>query len=417
MVKVRSGYEAALAAVLGSAADALAAESFGAARSAVAALKQADGGRAALVLGDWPADQPPPAGALPDGAVWALDLVEAPPRLRGAMIAMLSGVAVVDDLAEALDLVAVRPRLRAVTVDGDLVGAGWVSGGSDRKLSTLEVTSEIDKAGSELAAAETQVAQLSAALSGALTEQAARQDSAEQALAALNESDTAISAMYEQLGRLGQDARTAEDEWNRLLRQREEMEAGRAQTLEEVTELETRLRNAQETQQVRPPKPAAIRQQIAAAAETARGVEVEARLAVRTAEERANAVRGRADSLRRAAAAEREARVRAEQAHAARLRAAAVAAAVADAGRLLASRLNQVVDAASRIRDALVAERQAAVDGDGGGARRGEHAGRPGGHTHRLAAPRRGGQRPGGAAHRAARANGARAVRHGARPI
>ncbi len=44
-----------------------------------------------------------------------------------------------------------------------------------------------------------------------------------------------------------------------------------------------------------------------AAAEAARSAEVEARLAVRTAEERANAVRGRADSLRRAAAAEREA--------------------------------------------------------------------------------------------------------------
>lgn len=357
LVKVRSGYETALAAVLGSAADALAADSFGAARSAVAALKQADGGRAALVLGDWPADQPAPAVALPGGALWALDLVEAPPRLRGAMTAMLSGVAVVNDLGDALDLVAARPQLRAVTLDGDLVGAGWVSGGSDRKLSTLELTSEIDKAGSELAAAEAQVAQLSAALSGALTEQAARQDSAEQALAALNESDTAISAMYEQLGRLGQDARAAEDEWGRLLRQREEAEAGRAQTVEEVTELETRLRNAQETQQVDAAEPA-NRLQIAAAAETARGVEVEARLAVRTAEERANAVRGRADSLRRAAAAEREARLRAQQAREARLRAAAVAGAVADAGRLLAARLDRVVDAASAMRDALVAERR-----------------------------------------------------------
>ncbi len=356
LVKVRSGYETAVAAVLGSAADALGAESFGAARSAVAALKEADGGRAALVLGDWPAPEPVPAAGLPGGALWALDLVEAPPRLRGAMVAMLSGVAVVNDLAEALDLVAARPQLRAVTLDGDLVGAGWVSGGSDRKLSTLEVTSEIDKAGSELAAAEAQVAQLSAALSGALTEQAARQDSAEQALAALNESDTAISAMYEQLGRLGQEARTAEEEWSRLLRQREELEAGRAQTVEEVTELETRLRNAQETQHVHAAEPV-DRQRIAAAAESARGVEVEARLAVRTAEERANAVRGRADSLRRAAAAEREARLRAQQARAARLRAAAVAAAVADAGRLLASRLNRVIDAASQIRDALVAER------------------------------------------------------------
>lgn len=357
LVKVRSGYETALAAVLGSAADALAVESFGAARSAVSALKAADGGRAALVLGDWPADNPAPAGELPGGALWALDLVEAPQRLHGAMVAMLSGVAVVGDLGQALDLVAARPQLRAVTVDGDLVGAGWVSGGSDRKLSTLELTSEIDKAGSELAAAEAQVAQLSAALSGALTEQSARQDSAEQALAALNESDTAISAMYEQLGRLGQDARTADQEWNRLLHQREELESGRAQTVEEVTELETRLRNAQETQHVQVADPV-NRQQIAAAAEGARGAEVEARLAVRTAEERANAVRGRADSLRRAAAAEREARIRAQQAHAARLRAAAVAATVADAGRLLAERLDRVVDAASQIRDALVAERQ-----------------------------------------------------------
>ena len=357
LVKVRSGYEAALAAVLGSAADALAAESFGAARSAVAALKEADGGRAALVLGDWPVAQPAPAVALPGGALWALDLVESPPRLRGAMIAMLSGVAVVNDLGEALDLVADRPALRAVTLDGDLVGAGWMSGGSDRKPSTLELTSEIDKAGSELAATEAQVAQLTAALSGALTEQAARQDSAEQALAALNESDTAISAMYEQLGRLGQEARTADEEWNRLLRQREELEAGRTQTVEEVTGLETRLRNAQATPLAHAAEQV-DRRHIAAAAEGARGVEVEARLAVRTAEERVNAVRGRADSLRRAAAAEREARLRAEQARAARLRAAAVAAAVADGGRQLAARLDRVVDAASGIRDALVAERQ-----------------------------------------------------------
>ncbi|OBH97507.1 chromosome segregation protein SMC [Mycobacterium sp. E2733] len=360
LVKVRSGYEAALAAVLGSAADALAAESLGAARSAVAALKQADGGRAALVLGDWPADHPVARDALPGTALWALDLIDAPARLRGAITAMLSGVAVVDDLDQALELVAARPQLRAVTLDGDLVGAGWVSGGSDRKLSTLEVTSEIDKAGSELAAAESQVAQLTAALSGALTDQAARQDSAEQALAALNESDTAISAMYEQLGRLGQEARTTEDEWTRLLRQREELESGRAQTLDEVTELESRLRNAQETQHVHAEEPnhAEVRQRIAAGAEAARGAEVEARLAVRTAEERANAVRGRADSLRRAAAAEREARLRAQQAREARLRAAAVAAAVADAGRLLAQRLDGVVAATSKIRDALAAERQ-----------------------------------------------------------
>jgi chromosome segregation protein len=360
LVKVHPGYEAALAAILGAAADALAVDSFEAAASAVTALKQADGGRAAMVLGNWPTtDDPAEPGILSDGARWALDLVEVPSRLRGAMVAMLSGVAVVGDLAAAMDLVAARPRLRAVTLDGDLAGAGWVNGGSDRKPSTLEITSEIDKARDELAGAEAQGGQLVAALSGALTEQAARRDAAEQALAALNESDAAISAIYEQLGRLGQEARTADEEWRRLLRQREELEAGRAETLGQLGELETRFRNAEETKQVATEtSPAEARQRIAAAAETARGMEVEARLAVRTAEERANAVRGRADSLRRAAAAEREARLRAQQARAARERAAAVAAAVADSGRLLAERLEWVVGAASRNRDVLAAERQ-----------------------------------------------------------
>jgi chromosome segregation protein len=359
LVKVQSGYEAALAAVLGAAADALAADSFTAAADAVSALKQADGGRAAIVLSDWPAHDPAPVGVLPDGARWALDLVEVPTRLRGALVAMLSGVAVVGGLSEAMNLVAAQPRLRAVTRDGDLVGAGWVSGGSDRKPSTLEITSEIAKARAELAAAETQTSELVAALSGAMSEQAARQDSAEQALAALNESDAAISAIYEQLGRLGQDARAADEEWRRLMRQREELETGRAETLGELGELETRLSNVEQTQHATAESsPGEARHQIAAAAETARGVEVEARLAVRTAEERANAVRGKADSLRRAAAAEREARVRAQQARAARQHAAAVAAAVADAGRRLAARLGQVVGAASQHRDVLATERR-----------------------------------------------------------
>ncbi len=356
LVKVRSGYETPLAAVLGQAADAVAADDFSAARAAVRALKDVDGGRAAIVLADWPA-VPRDDVPLPDGARWAIDLVDAPVRLQGAMTAMLAGVAVVEDLAAALELVSVRPGLRAVTRDGDLVGAGWVDGGSDRKPSTLEIAGAIETARSELAAAETQVAELSAALAGALAEQASRRDAAEQALAALNESDAAISAIYEQLGRLGQDVRTAEDEWRRLTSQRTELEAGRSAAIDEVTELENRLRSVEESQFVVEASPGE-RQQIQAAAEAARAVEVEARLVVRTAEERANAVRGKADSLRRAAGAERDARVRAQQARAARQHAAEVAAAVAESGRRLAAHLGAVVSAASRIRDRLAAERQ-----------------------------------------------------------
>ncbi len=356
LIKVRSGYEAAVAVVLGAAADAVAAENFGAARDAVAALKESDGGRAAIVLGDWPAQVVTTPGQLPAGATWAVDVVDAAPKVGAAVAAMLAGVAVVDDLANALELVAAQPQLRAVTTDGDLVGAGWVSGGSDRRPSTLEITSEVDKAQAALADAERQVAELSAALAGALAEQTSRQDAADQALAALNESDAAISAIYEQLGRLGQEARAADDEWQRLIEQRDELEASRNSTVAELAQLEQRLHNTQQEPlfEAEPVN----RQETMVAAEEARAAEVEARLAVRTAEERANAVRGRADSLRRAAAAEREARIRAQRAREARVQAATVAAAVAEAGGLVAARLSAAVSSASSIRDDVAAERQ-----------------------------------------------------------
>lgn len=360
LVRVRPGYEVAIAAALGSAADAVAAEDFGVARAAVAALKAADGGRAAIVLGDWPQKAAAQRDSLPDGAEWALDLVEMPDRLHGAMDALLHDVVVVRDLAAALDLVSARRQCRAVTVDGDLVGSGWINGGSDRKPSTLEITSEIEKARSALLTAERQVSEMGAALSGALSEQTARHDAAEQALAALNESDAAISSIYEQLGRLGQDARAADEEYDRLVRQRVELEANRTGTVEELTALETRLHNAQQ-EPLFDAEPE-DRQEIVSAAETARAAEIEARLAVRTAEERANAVRGRADSLRRAAAAEREARVRAQRAREAREHAATVAAAVTEGGRLVAERLAGAVAVASRNRDELSAERTARTE-------------------------------------------------------
>ncbi|MGB3480903.1 MAG: chromosome segregation protein SMC, partial [Mycobacterium sp.] len=335
LLKVNAGYEVAVAAVLGSAADALAADDFAAASSAVAALKEADGGRASIVLGDWP--EPPTRinGEIPAGAQWAMELVEAPARMRGVVSVLLAGVVVVGDLAAALEVVSRRADVRAVTLDGDLVGPGWVTGGSDRKPSTLEIAGEIDKARAELATAETQVEELSAALAGAAAEQKARQDSAEQALAALNESDAAISSIYEQLGRLGVEARNADNDWRRQIGQRDELEASREQTVAELAELEERLHNAEDVPTAESDEPA-DRDRLTAVVEMVRAAEVEARLALRTAEERANAVRGQADSLRRAATAEREARARAQRAIEAREHAAAVASAVGDAGRKLA---------------------------------------------------------------------------------
>ncbi|MCQ4119301.1 chromosome segregation protein SMC [Rhodococcus tibetensis] len=361
LITVEQGYEGAVAAALGPAADAVVADSLDAARAAVGALKDTDSGRASLLIG---CDRTPPSGtSLAFGARWAVDVIECPVELRTGLSALLTGVVVVDSIDDAVEVVDSAPHLRAVTRDGDLLGAGWISGGSDRQPSTLEVQAAIDNSVSDLARAERRSEELSAALAGALTEQAARQENAEQALAALNESDAAMSAIYERLGRLGQAARAAHAESDRLTRQREKAESGREETVAALAELEERLRLAEEdsspagTESGGSESTSYEREMAAAALAEVRAVEVEARLAVRTAEERAESVRGKADSLRRAAQVERDARARAERAMKARQNAAAVAAAVAESGQAVADHLGDVVEAAMAHRDELARAR------------------------------------------------------------
>lgn len=364
LIRVDAGYEAAVAAVMGPAADAIAAESAAAATAAVQALRTADGGRAAILF---TAERSDVASRpdVPGSATWIADVVHCPEPVRDAVDALLDRVVVVESLDAATELVCVQPSVRAVTRDGDLVGAGWITGGSDRRPSTLEVQAAIDASATALEAAERRSEELTAALAGAVAEQTDRAEVAEQTLAALHESDANMSAVYEQLGRLGQVVRAANAESERLLAQRAKAESGRAETLAALAELEERLRNAEDEQSGAAAEsgsaaPTDLEREAAAAALTeVRAVEVEARLAVRTAEERAESVRGKADSLRRAAQVERDARARAERARQARRAAAEVAAAVAAAGQKVAERLDRVVAEAQEHRDELTRLRAA----------------------------------------------------------
>ncbi|MBF6329323.1 chromosome segregation protein SMC [Nocardia transvalensis] len=367
LLRVHPGYEAAVAAALGPLADAIAAESDSSARAAMRAIKEADGGRAALVFGNAGGAGSGDTAArpeLPSGARWLADVVDCPANMRVAIDALTLRTAVVEDLAAAADVLAAQPDLRLVTRDGDLTGTGWLLGGSDRAPSKLEIQADIDAAQAELESWQRQAEELEAALAGALAEQTDRKEAVDQALLALHESDQALVAIYDRLGRLGDTARTAHAECERLLAQRADAETARDENLEKLAELEDRLRHVESEQSDLDSDADAgtetagqEREEAAAALAEARSMEVEARLAVRTAEERAESVRGKADSLRRAARAEREARARAERAQAARRRAAEVAAVVADSAERIAAELQTVVAEASARRDELVRRR------------------------------------------------------------
>ncbi len=361
LLTVAAGFEPAVAVALGPAVDAIATVDVLAATAALAALKAGDGGRAALLVGGLRTRPEPGGPDLPAGVRWARTVVTCPSSIRGAIDALLDDVVVfatdvADAAAVAGRLVAQHPQLTAVTADGDRIAAAAVEGGSARRTSSLEVQSAIDAATAELARAGRTAEELGAALAGALTEQSDRGEAAEEALAALHESDSSLGAAYEHLARLGQDIRAARDEADRLTRQRQLAEEGHADTVAKLAALSQRLRVARE-EPAAGAQSAAVddgaRDEAGRAVAQVRAAEVESRLALRTAEERLTSARGRADSLRRAARQEREARERARRADATRRHAATVAAAVVESGARVAERLAAAVADAQAAREEL----------------------------------------------------------------
>ncbi|MFT4081023.1 MAG: chromosome segregation protein SMC, partial [Nocardioides sp.] len=305
LVGVRPGYETAIAAALGAAADAVVVDGADTALGAIERLKAEDLGRAGLLLDGAPvaAEQPP---TLPGSARPAIDVVECPATLRPALTRLLAGMVVVDDVATARDLVAAEPRLVALTRDGDLVGTHLIAGGSATAPSLLEVQAAADEAAAQLAEASAAAERATFETSRLEAERLAAQQRVDVALAKLHESDATLAAVAEELGQYGAQSRAARGEAERLAEAIARAEQAREQAVAGLAELEERLAAAEEAPQEEPDTSA--RERLAELAKQSRAEEMEARLALRTSEERARALHGRADGLVRAARQEREAR-------------------------------------------------------------------------------------------------------------
>ena len=350
LLSVRAGYEAAVAAALGSAADAVAVRDVDAAIGAIGRLKADDLGRAGLLVGGGAADEAA-WPALPAGATYAADVVDCPDDLRPALRRLLARTAVVDDLASARALVAQAPDLTAVTRDGDVLGAHFAAGGSSSQPSLLEVQAAVDEAGEALARAHHELERLTFTLATLETE---REDAARRvdvALAKLHESDAALAAVAEELGQFGAQARSAKAEAARLEQAILTAQESHASHLAGLAELEERLAQAESSQDDEPDTDE--RERLAEEARAARAREMEARLALRTAEERARALHGRADSLRAAARAEREARARAIARREQLLREGRIAEAVGRGVVVVLDRLEESIELAAIQRTAV----------------------------------------------------------------
>ncbi|PWI44284.1 AAA family ATPase [Streptomyces sp. ICBB 8177] len=404
LLTVTPGHEAAIAAALGAAADAVAVATPAAAAEALRLLREDDAGRAALLVGcgegeraparatgacaaataqgDRAEAPAPPAPRAPEprpasvgvphqspaapeapGAVPAAELVTGPPQLLPAVRRLLRDTVVVADLAAAQELVADRPQAVAVTADGDLLAAHFAHGGSAGAPSLLETQAAVDEAAAGLERLATRCAALAETQAAAKERRAAAARQVDDLAARRRTADKERSAVAQQLGRLAGQARAAAGEAERTAAAVVRAEEALSRASGELAELAGRLSEAEEEPAEEEPDTAA-RDRLAADGANARQTEMEARLQLRTHEERVKALAGRADSLDRAARAERENRARAERRKARLAHEARVASAVASGARGLLEYVTVSLERAERERAAAEhakAEREAAL--------------------------------------------------------
>ena len=361
-LRVAEGYEVAIAAALGAAADAVAVAGLDAAAEILATLRREDAGRAALVIAAEPdaepaaqpaatvrtpsADPGTPATSEP---LRAIDLVRAPDGLAEAAAELLRDVVVTADLGEARLLVRDNPGLKAVTRDGDLLGSHWAQGGGARPQSLLEMRAAADEAAAGLAEAEQRCDEAARQLAVAAEAEEAARQSVAATLARRHQADTAAAEVSGGLGWLAGAARAARDEAERLDAAIASARMAAEKDLARLEQLRQELAEAEaedEAGEPDEPQDETVREELAERCTAARNAEMEARLEVRTAEERLRAIGGRADSLAATAAAERATRQRAAERRRRRAAQAAVARAVALGARYAVEAAEQSVNQA-----------------------------------------------------------------------
>ena len=246
----------------------------------------------------------------------------------GDLLASLLASTVVAENANAAEaILRSHPGVTVVTRDGDVISRGRARGGSKSSSSLIEIKALIEGLESKLQEVTHNCDRLKFEIATATTELTSRQSDFDVALSKLNESDARIAALTEQLAVSGQNMKSAMAEVERLNISIGEASVARSRDEGEILIAQNQLQQRGEVAEPDHSHAEELRNQVS----VARTSEVEARLAVRTIEERVNSVGARALALEQSAQAERDASERAIIRRSARARAAVISQAVAEA--------------------------------------------------------------------------------------
>ncbi len=323
LIQIDNGWEAATAAALGSLADAVVVRDINAAVTALTTLRSENLGQADVLV-----YQPGMASAhsVPGNLTSLLSHVRSS-EISELLNQLLGSTVVVEKARDAENILRENKNLTVVTRDGDVITANRARGGSASSNSLIEIQSLISKLESQLAELTQSCDRLKFEISTAATEVDARQGDFDVALAQLNESDARIAALTEQLAVSGQNMKSASAEVDRLTQAISEASAAKTRDESELLIAQSQLGQHGEISEPDRATAERLREEVSAS----RTSQMEARLAVRTSEERVTSIAARVQSLKDSAKAERDASERAVLRRGARARGAIISQAIAEA--------------------------------------------------------------------------------------
>jgi chromosome segregation protein len=355
LIEIDNGWEAAAAAALGTLADAVVVKDLSSAVTALTTLRNENLGQADVLVYEsgQSSNSTIPAGLSPLSA-----------HIRSSSIgdllaSLLASTVVAENANTAEAILRSHPSVTVVTRDGDIVSRSRARGGSKSSTSLIEIKALIEALETKLSEIAHNCDRLKFEISAATTEVGSRQAEFDAALSRLNESDARIAALTEQLAVSGQNMKSAMAEVERLNTSITEATTAKSRDEGEITIAKSQLQQRGDVAEPDHSRTEELRNKVS----VVRTSEVEARLAVRTIEERVDSVAARALALEQSAQAERDASERAIVRRSARARAAVISQAVAEAAYEVLIHIERSIAKAATERGRLE-ESRAARDGE-----------------------------------------------------
>jgi len=289
-VKVEPGYEKAVAAALGSLANAVSASSWDAAIAAISHLRENNLGRAEIVITGWVSQEPQEWGSK---ARPLLSFVDGPGELKE----LLKNFVVANDLDEAGRLLESLQidEVVVVTKNGDYLSRNLVIGGSATDLSKVELIAERSQISEELASLSKEIEQANEALDRLKNQQNTASDELTSTMNELQKQDAEAARNAESFGRLTAQLEAATAERTRLdsalKRLREKIQADSR----ELAAIDSKLEEDESTSSEFDP---GRRSEFLDQLETSRQAETDAQIKLGAMKERLSAVEREEQTLR-----------------------------------------------------------------------------------------------------------------------